>query len=173
MKKVLASFNLYFLLAILLAGCATSEKSKEKKEQSTVRLHLEVTPSNEGASGTVLVTKQRIPIIVERAPFLTEGDLHHAEIVATPGGFAIALNFADHGSFQLDMVSTSNKGRRVAVMAQFPETHWVAAPLITKRISNGVFMFTPDLTLEEAQRLVRGLNNVAEKARRGIGNYAN
>lgn len=167
MKKVFALFNLYFLLSILLTGCATSEKSKEKKEQSTVRLHLEVPQTDDNrASGVVLVARERIPINVEREPFLTEGDLHHAEIVAEPGGFAIALNFSDHGMFQLDMVSTSNKGRRIAVLAQFPESHWIAAPMITHRISNGVFLFTPDLTLEQAQRFVRGLNNVAEKARR-------
>lgn len=167
MKKVFASFNLYFLLALLLAGCATSEKSKEKKEQSTVRLHLEVPQTDDnGASGVVLVTKERIPVNVEREPFLTEGDLHHAEIVAEPGGFAIALNFSDHGMFQLDMVSTSNKGRRIAILGQFPESHWMAAPMITHRIANGVLTFTPDLTLAQAQRFVRGLNNVAEKARR-------
>jgi hypothetical protein len=166
MKKVFAPFNLYLLLAVLIAGCATTEKSKQNKEQSTVRLHLEapVTDNNSG-SGTVLVTKQKIPINVDREPFLSEGDLHHAEIVATPGGFGIALNFADHGMFQLDMVSTSNKGRRIAVLMQFPDSHWVAAPMITRRISDGVLTFTPDLTLEEAQRAVRGLNNVARKAR--------
>jgi hypothetical protein len=171
MKKVFAPFNLYFSLAIILAGCATSEKAKEKKEQSTVRLHLEV-PATDERSGTVLVTKQRIPLNVEREPFLTEGELHHAEIVASPGGFAIALNFGDHGAFQLDMVSTSNKGRRVAVLVQFPESHWVGAPVLTHRIQNGVFVFTPDLTIEESRRVVRGLNNVAEKARKGILNYA-
>jgi len=169
MKKVFASFNLYFILAILIGGCATSEKSKQKKEESTVRLHLEVPQTDDnGASGVVLVTKQRIPINVDREPFLTEGELHHAEIVASPGGFAVALNFADHGMFQLDMVSTSNKGRRVAILAQFPKSHWVAAPMLVHRISNGVFTFTPDLTLEEAQRFVRGLNNVAEKARKSF-----
>jgi hypothetical protein len=166
MKKVFAPFNLYLLLAVLLAGCATSEKSKQNKEQSTVRLHLEV-PSSEDNSrnGAVLVTKQKIPVNVDREPFLTEGDLHHAEIVATPGGFGIALNFADHGMFQLDMVTTSNKGRRIAILMQFPDSHWVAAPVIARRISDGVLVFTPDLTLEEAQRAVRGLNNVAKKAR--------
>lgn len=169
MKKVFAPFNLILIVTILLAGCKTSEKSKEKKEKSTVRLHLEVPATDDNSrSGTVLVTKEKIPINVDREPFLTEGDLHHAEIVATPGGFGIALNFADHGMFQLDMVTTSNKGRRIAVLMQFPESHWVAAPKITHRISDGVLVFTPDLTLEEAQRAVRGLNNVAEKARKAF-----
>jgi hypothetical protein len=176
MKKVSTPFNLIFtfaLLTLLFAGCATGKKSKDKKEQTTVRLFLEVPAiEDNGTSGAVLVTKQKIPINVEREPFLSEADLHHAELVATPGGFAIALNFSDHGTFQLDMVSTSNKGRHVAVLLQFPESHWVAAPVITKRLSNGVFIFTPDLTLDEAKRAVRGLNNVAEKARKGFGNFA-
>jgi hypothetical protein len=175
MKSWFARFNLYFMAAILIAGCTTSKNdphksadknSNSKKEQATVRLYLEATPDGSGGNGVVLVTKQKIPVHVAREEFLNEGDIHHAELVATPGGFAISLNFSDHGLLQLDMVTTSNKGRHIAVLVQFPESRWVAAPIITKRISNGAFVFTPDLTLEEAQRVVRGLNNVAEKARK-------
>ena len=35
--------------------------------------------------------------------------------------------------------------------------------MITKVISNGRFVFAPDATREEAERIVRGLNNMAKK----------
>jgi murein DD-endopeptidase MepM/ murein hydrolase activator NlpD len=40
---------------------------------------------------------------------------------------------------------------------------WLAAPIITRRISNGVLVFTPDCSREEADQLVLGLNNVAKE----------
>jgi hypothetical protein len=39
--------------------------------------------------------------------------------------------------------------------------------LLSGRISNGLFAFTPDTTREEADRIARGLNNVAEQVRKG------
>ena len=43
------------------------------------------------------------------------------------------------------------------------EARWLAAPRISQRIKDGVLVFTPDATREEAERIVRGLNNVAIK----------
>ena len=40
---------------------------------------------------------------------------------------------------------------------------WLAAPLIGHRNATGVLAFTPDLSREEAQQLVIGLNNNAAK----------
>ena len=42
-------------------------------------------------------------------------------------------------------------------------TRWLAAPMITRPIENGVIAFTPDCTREEADIFVLGLNNVAIK----------
>jgi hypothetical protein len=46
------------------------------------------------------------------------------------------------------------------------DPRWLAAPQITKHLSAGVFTFTPDATREEAERIVTGLNNVAEKVKK-------
>jgi hypothetical protein len=46
-------------------------------------------------------------------------------------------------------------------------SRWIAAPLLSGRISTGLFAFTPDTTREEADRIARGLNNVAEQVRKG------
>jgi hypothetical protein len=39
---------------------------------------------------------------------------------------------------------------------------WLAAPLISHRMADGVLAFTPDLSRPEADQLVLGLNHVAE-----------
>lgn len=168
MKSCLRSFNIYLLLVAILFsfGCSTSEAKKKKKEQSTIRLHLEVPSDGTGRSGPVEVTSQKIPVNVERDPFMMEDEVAHASVVDTVGGFAIKLDFTAHGALKLDMVTTSNKGSRIAILGQFPKSRWLAAPLITKRIGSGSLVFTPDCTREEADRFVNGLNNVAEKARK-------
>jgi hypothetical protein len=51
----------------------------------------------------------------------------------------------------------------VVVWARADEARWIAAPKMQYRITNGLFVFTPDTTHEEAERIVRGLNNVAKK----------
>jgi hypothetical protein len=43
------------------------------------------------------------------------------------------------------------------------ESRWLAAPVIPRRISNGVLTFTPDASREEADLIAIGLNNVAKK----------
>jgi hypothetical protein len=167
MKICLKWFNIYLMLLMFFfvtTGCDSVEKMK--KTMTTLRLHLEVPKEDTGRSGEVKVTHENILVNVEKEPFLTEGDVAHATVVDTMGGFAIQVVFDSHATTVLDMVTTSHKGSRIAILTQFPLSHWVAAPLITKRIANGVFTFTPDVTREEADRIVSGLNKVVEKRRK-------
>ena len=46
------------------------------------------------------------------------------------------------------------------IFSEFGQARWLAAPMINKRISDGNYVFTPDATREEAERIVRGVNNV-------------
>jgi hypothetical protein len=43
------------------------------------------------------------------------------------------------------------------------DCRWLAAPVISHRIGDGVLVFTPDATREEAEEIALGLNNVAKK----------
>jgi hypothetical protein len=44
------------------------------------------------------------------------------------------------------------------------QCRWLAAPLISHRIANGVLAFTPDCSREEADQLVQGLNEASKEA---------
>ena len=184
MKSWLRLFNIYLLaaLAALGGGCASSGHLSMKKEYSTLRVYMEGSPRE---SKTVYVTRARTPMYVKPEPILTEEDVSKATLVDNPDGtFEIQVTFNDHGSIVLDMETTSNRGRHLIIFCHFPPkgwkepkdkgtdsaeppapgqprvSGWLAAPFIQTGLSNGSLKFTPDASYEEADRIVRGLNNM-------------
>ena len=165
MKSWRGSFNIYFTVALLfvVAGCRTSGRAKDEKQMSAMHLFLETPEDGSSGNGRVLVTRKKIPMVVQREPFITELDVASAAVVDDPGGFASEVILNEHGTLALDMATIGSKGRHIAVRTQYPDfTRWVAAPMITGRIANGVLQFTPDASREEAERIVAGLNKVAK-----------
>ena len=166
-------FNTYLLaglLALLAGGCTTppKEEKKDKKVESTMRLHLEVNPHP--AAQTLRVTVGRsdpVAITVESEPFLTEMHVDKASVLDMLGGFSIVIQFDSDGAILLEQYTGAYNGRRMAIAAEFGQSRWIAAPVIRKRLADGQLVFTPDLTREEAERFVRGLNRVAELVRKG------
>src|SRR6266404_1888484 len=163
-------FNIYLLLAVAAAlggGCQTA-KSKRDKQASTLDVHVETRPDRTGHSTVVQVLRDHpIAINVEKSPILTEAWVKEAKVVDVMDGFVLRIEFDDHGTMVLEACTAENRGRRFAVRAQFgenlQETRWLAAPVISHRIADGVLVFTPDATREEAEQFVLGLNNVAKK----------
>ena len=162
--------NMIFALALLsLAGCKTSEERKLAKEGTYIGLHLEVNRDGLPYNAPVSVYRQNPVLInIEKEPFLDLGYLIKTEVVDVDehGGFAIKLIFDEQGKYRLRNVSTSFKGRRMVIMANWEERRWLAAPRINKEITDGVLVFTPDATREEADRIVRGANNAIKKLRK-------
>jgi len=161
-------FNIYLTVALTAAfvpGCQTTTSSR-KKEVSTLRLHLETNPVETAGNLAVPVYRANpVMVCIEKMPFLEERNVAEAKIVDALGGFAIQIQFDHEGTWLLEQYSTARKGRRYAIFSQFGDTaaeaRWLAAPLVAQRITNGMLVFTPDATHEEAERIVRGLNNVA------------
>jgi hypothetical protein len=129
MKRGCVSFNIYFVLTVLVlaAGCASDKESQEekkhKKEQSTIRLYMESAKADSMTAGSVLVTRQKFPYVVDREPFLTEEFLGGAKIIDdpnSPGSYSIELQFNDHGALLLELYTASNIGKHIIVFAQFP-----------------------------------------------------
>jgi len=165
MAAHLFRFNAYLLLAALLsAGCATLRK----KEASTIRFHLEVNEDASKRSSPVPVYRANpIYVNVQNAPFLSEAYVVKASVIDAMGAFQIMLQFDRRGTWILEQYTTAHKGKHMAIFSQFGKARWLAAPEITKRIADGVLVFTPDATREESERIVLGLNNVAKTAQKG------
>jgi hypothetical protein len=110
-----------------------------------------------------------VTLSVDTEPFLDERDIVRARLVDALGGTAIAIDCTFHGRLALEMTSVSRLGRRMAVVSTWTtgkdltETRWLAAPLFREPLRDGAFSFIADCSREEAEHIVRGLNNVAIK----------
>ena len=165
MRTPVSRFNTYLLAGVIaLVATCSCQSVGGKKEASTLRLHLEVTPDGTDRSSPVPVNRESpIYVNVEKAQFLDEGAVAKASVVEVMGGFSIFIQFDRRGTWLLEQYSTANLGRRVAIMSQFGDVRWLAAPVMHQRITDGALVFTPDATRAEADRIVRGLNNVAKE----------
>jgi hypothetical protein len=164
------AYNLYLLamlpVVLFLAGCDTLQK-KGDAEEASLRFHLEVNAV--GGQGTNVVIGQSSPftVSVDRTPFLSEFYLESAKVGDSLGGFSMILQFNAEGTMLLEQYSTVYRGRHVGLLAEFGQVRWIAAPVMHKTISTGQFVFTPDTTRAEAEKIAKGLNRVAELVRKG------
>ena len=172
MKFRLVGFNTFlgmFLGAVVACGCqaASAEKQAPKKGYGTLRLHIEVNLDGTDKTGTVMVGRRSpFPLNVNKLAFVETAHLIKASLVDDEmGGFALRIQLNRQGRWLLEQYTIANKGRRIAVFAELDDFHWIAAPLITKQISDGVFTFTPDASRDEAEKLVLGLNKMIKKLR--------
>jgi hypothetical protein len=165
-------FNIYLMVALALAlicGCQSPE-TKRKKQFATFELHQEAVGMSAGRS--LDVTLHRDPLImmhVDRAPFLTEKNLRSAKVVDVIGGYALSIQFDQEGAYLLEQYTAALVGLRMAIFSQFVgpteeklnEGHWLAGLKVQNRISNGLLVFVPNVSREEADLIALQLNNVA------------
>jgi preprotein translocase subunit SecD len=173
MKAITRQFNLFLALVALamLCGCQTA-KDKPGKEVSALRVHIEVNPDNAGTSQTVSVLRSDpMSFTIAKEPVLSEANIIAARVINARGGFAVEIQFDEINTLVLEQYSAANPGKHFVIFGQWGEKvedgRWLTAPLITHRIVGGRLSFTPDMTREEADRLVLGLTNVAKKILKG------
>lgn len=154
-------FNLYLLTllgAALLSGCASTKK---KQPETVLRVHAEATSSTAFTSKVALFEQSPVNLIVDQSTLLSDLDVDKASVVNSLGGYAIVIKFNKRGQWLLDEHSSLNIGRHLAIFVQYGEklakAKWIAAPIISNRISDGALIFTPDTTREDAEAIVKGL----------------
>ena len=181
MKISFVRFNTFLCAASILAaaaGCQTKSGDKDakdkpdKKEATVIELHMEADVESIRDTMPVPVGRDNpITVEVEKDPFMDGEFLDNAEVVEEPDGlFSIRLKFDWQGASLLNAETARNPGRRVAVFCQFgkgkEKNFYIASPKIQRPISNGIFTFAPAVTHDEAERIVRGLNNVAKQVKK-------
>ena len=173
MKAITRRFNLFLALMVLaaLCGCQT-EKYKKSKEVSALRVHIEAGSNDSGLTQAVSVLRSDPTLFtIEKEAVLTEASLIDARVIDARGGIAIQIQFDESSALELEQYSASNPGKHFVIFGQWDKKltdgRWLAAPLITHRITGGSLSFTPDMSRAEADRLVLGLNNVAKKISKG------
>jgi len=168
MKVLARRFNIYLALTFMLGlacGCQTGEP---KTEVGALRVHIEASPDPAGTSQSIsMLRSDPVLITIKREPILTEANIVTAKVIDARGGFAIEIKFDENGAWLLEQYSAANPGRHFAIFGQWSEKpvagRWLAAPLITHRVTGGMLAFTPDCSREEADQLVAGLNNATKK----------
>lgn len=192
MKEPRGAFNLFLGLMALCLGlqglAATPEekqrakdlerqKKMEAKQMAQIRVYREVTDFSGRASelGTLGVNKAKVgrtdpvEMTVQRDAVLDERDVKRATVIEQRDQtFAVGVEFVQQGSMVLHMNSVAAKGKRLVIAARWSDgtnvfNRWIAAPLMRRALDQGVLVFTPDMSHEEAVVFVRGLNNVAIK----------
>ncbi len=148
-----------------LAGCKTTG-DKRDKETTAIRLYLEANDSDAGRSRTVSILREHpTPLQIQDSSFLDERFVEEASVVDWNNSFLIQIKFDWHGALMLGNVTGGNPGKHIAIESSFGQQRWLAAPAIQRRMTDGIITFTPDATREEAERIVRGLNNLANKVK--------
>lgn len=168
MQILMRKLNLYltlFLTAGFLCGCQTD---KSKSAVGILRVHIEAPTDNFGTTQTISVMRDYpVNVTISKEPILSEANVIGARVIDTPGGYAIEIQFDERSSLILEQYSASSTGKHFVIFDQWGEKvtegRWIAAPLITHHIANGILSFTPDASREEADQIVLGLNNVAKK----------
>ncbi len=163
MKLPNSVINLILLILIGSAvGCKTTG-GEDDDVYSLLRLHLEVRSDGGQRTGYVPIYRANpVQICVQNEPFLDGGSVRDASVVeAFGGGFSLRIQFDERGIKILETVSVAHRNKRIAVYGNFSDSRWLAAPMMVEAIRDGVFIFTPDATREEAERLAEGLNRVA------------
>jgi preprotein translocase subunit SecD len=170
MKANARRFNLFLALMALavFCGCQTSSRNKPV---SVLRVHMQAPGMTATSKAVSVLRADPVLVNIAQEPVLTEANIVAARVIDAPGGFAIQIQFDENGTWILEQYSAANPGKHFAIFGQWGEqladVRWLAAPLITRRIADGILSFTPDATREEADRLVLGLNNVAKKIHKG------
>ena len=153
-------------LALLVSGCALWPW--HDRPVAELRIHLEGDAGSAASSQAISVMRSQ-PVLVNivKEPLLTEADIVSAQLIETPGGFALDVKFDELGGWALEQNSAANPGRHLAIFAQWSdkpaEGRWLAAPLIARRIASRELAFTPDASREEMEQLVKGLSDIAKK----------
>jgi preprotein translocase subunit SecD len=169
MKVCRRQFNVYLALITALSVWCGCQSDKDKDANAAaLRVHIEVKPDNTGSTETISVLRSE-PVVVTIAKefVLTEANVVAAKLIEVQGGYAIQIQFDENGSWVLEQFSATNPGKHFVIFGQWSDKladgRWLAAPLITHRLANGLLSFTPDASREEAEQLVLGLNTVARK----------
>lgn len=167
MKIGFWAFNTYLiLLAFLALGCQML--NKKPKELSTFRMHIETNPDASGKSAPVTIGRTGpFAVNIEKTPFITEYHVETVSVLDALGGFQIMVQLNQQGTWLLEQYSTAAREKRAAIFSNWDEPRWLAAPKLSRRISDGVIVFTPDATREEADRIVRGVNNLVKEIKKG------
>jgi len=160
------------ILLVALCGCATW--LKRDQPSAAIRVHIELARDAMAGPEAQTVSVLRadpVQVTIEKNPILTEANVVAVKLISTPVAPAIEMRFDENGTWILEQYSATNPGRHFVIFGRWGKNlkdgRWLAAPLITRRINDGILSFTPDMSREEAGQFIVGLSNVVKQFQTG------
>jgi hypothetical protein len=151
-------------LVMLLCGC---QSTKPKSMPAVLRVHPEATENTTFTKTVNIFQNKSVTMKIDQSPLLTEADVQRAAVVEALGGFALYIKFNPRGQWLLDQHSSLHRGKHLAIFVEFGEkngkSRWIAAPILSHRISDGTLLFTPDATREETEEMAANLGEKEPK----------
>ena len=159
---------------ICLLGCSTNNSSKDS---AFVAMFVETKTENpELARRIEWFQSDPRPAWLEANPiFQPLQHMEQAEVIKSDDGLhAIQMKFNTRGTRLLEDITAARVGRRFFLMAWYkhkPEDkeikpRCIGVKYIEKPNNTGQFVFLPDTSEEEAERLTNGFNSAAKKIQR-------
>lgn len=175
-------FNIYLLTllcAALVGGCKSSPKEQNidpQKLDAKLAVYGEAQEKTTFTKKISVIESSPVEIVVDQTPILTTRYIKHASVVEAVGGFAMQIKFDQTGQWLLDHFTALNIGRHLVIYAEFGvakemKNRWIAGPTISGRIADGILLFTPDTTREEADQIVLGLKNRITESNKPLGKW--
>ncbi|MBI5397806.1 MAG: hypothetical protein HZA91_21105 [Verrucomicrobia bacterium] len=148
-------------LALALAGCDST------KRFTRLGVHLQ-TPAQlpESQRTVVVIPNPPLSIAVGRFPELREVDLDSAQVIRTDSRKQLVLQFNKHGATVIENFTTERRGELYVLTLN---TVPIVAPAIREIIRDGKLVIDVDLSDDDLDKLVEGLNAVAKDAKAMLG----
>lgn len=169
MRGSLACINLVLTLwaAASLSASADSDLhlAKRKKDVKRFRVHVESKHDIPERSLVVELGKPNpVKFNAEKLPILNEVHVTKAALLDEIGGFKVQITFNTLGAKILESYTAAAAGRHLLIMTEIDgEARWLGAPLIRRRLGEGVLEFIPNASREDMERMVNGLNKEVRK----------
>ena len=145
------------VFALLVAGGC---KSKPPENAVTMTMHLPATVTTpQDRRVPVILRAPTMSFLVDGVAVFTEDDLDSAEFKEDAEGFRMRFTFNTAGTIRLDVLTNEHRGSLVVV---YLNNQPVGVPQLKHRIVDGMFEFTPNVSREEAELLIAGLNAMIE-----------
>jgi hypothetical protein len=171
MRNAMPCFNAVLAVLVFSSVCSSAADASSGKARRNakplkhIRLYLETRHDIPERSMEASVGRSSpMKFVVEKLPFLSEIHVERASLVEELGGFQLRIEFNRVGKQLLENYTSAAIHRHLLVMTDIDgDARWIAAPLIRRRIRDGVLVFSPDASRDEMNRLVEGLNREARK----------